>query len=165
MPTCSTSGPSQLYPGDGGGWRRRPYTPSVTPSLGTDAIVYTDRSDIGEGNADEVRDRVRDLVKFVEKHEPQLFAYSIYVDERAGQMRVVAVHPDTASLELHMQVASAEFRKLASLITLREITVYGWLGEGALQLLREKIAMLGKGGSLVVHEPYAGFARVILSTS
>ena len=62
-------------------------------------------------------------MKFVESHEPQLFAYGFYIDEQAGHMSVVAVHPDTASLELHLQVASAEFRKLAPLITLREITV------------------------------------------
>lgn len=130
------------------------------PPLETDTLVYVDSSDIGEGNADEVRARAQDLVNFVEAHEPQLVAYSIYVDERAGRMSVVAVHPDTASLELHMQVANDEFRKLAPLITLREITVYGRLGEGALQLLQQKMAMLGKGGGVVVHEPAAGFARV-----
>ena len=142
------------------GWRRRPYTPSMA-SLDTDTIVYVDRSDIGEGNVSEVRARARDLVQFVERQEPQLIAYSIHVDEQNHQMSVVAVHPDTASLELHVKVAGGEFRKLAPLITLRQITVYGRLGEGARDILRQKMVMLGDGGTVDVQEPVAGFARVL----
>jgi hypothetical protein len=135
-------------------------TGDETPSL-PDPIVYIDRSDIREGKFEELKAGIRGLVEFVETHEPQLIAYGFYVDEEAGQMTVVAVHPDSASLELHMDIAGSEFRKLAQLITLRAIEVYGRLSDKALELLRQKAAILGDSGSVVVHERYAGFVRLL----
>jgi hypothetical protein len=127
----------------------------------SDPIVYIDRSDIHEGKAEELKVGIRGLVEFVETHEPQLIAYGFYLDEEASRMSVVAVHPDSASLEFHMEIAGSEFRKLAHLITLRAIEVYGRLSDRARELLREKAAMLGDGGSVVVRERYAGFARLL----
>ena len=126
-------------------------------------VIYIDHSDIREGKVDELRVGVRGLAKFVETHEPQLIAYGLYIDERADHMTVVAVHPDSASLEFHMEIASSEFRKLAHLISLRVIEVYGRLGEKALHLLQQKAAMLGDGGRVLVHEPDAGFGRVLFA--
>lgn len=122
------------------------------------AIVYIDRSEIHAGKADELRSGVRNLVAFVDEHEPQLMAYSFHIDEHAGEMTVVAIHPDSASLELHVEIAGGEFRKLAHLLTLREIHIYGRPSDRAMALLRQKAEMLG-GATVVVHEPDAGFAR------
>jgi len=73
-------------------------------------------------------------------------------------MTVVAVHPDSASLEFHMDVGSAEFRKFADLIDLLKIEVYGRVSEAVLKRLHQKARMLGKG-TVAVHEFYAGFGR------
>jgi hypothetical protein len=123
------------------------------------AVVYIDRSEIREGKAEELRAGVRELVDFVEAHEPQLIAYAFHIGEDGGEMTVVAVHPDSASLELHIEVAGEEFRKLAHLLTLRDIRIYGRPSDRALTLLRQKAEMLGDGATVLVHEPYAGFAR------
>lgn len=48
-------------------------------------------------------------------------AYGFYLDEVANQMTVVAVHPDAASVERHVEMGAPEFRKLAPLLSLREI--------------------------------------------
>jgi quinol monooxygenase YgiN len=123
------------------------------------AIVYIDRSEIRQGKADELRAGVRNLVDFVEAHEPRLIAYAFHVDEEAGEMTVVAVHPDPASLELHIEVAGGEFRKLAHLVRLQEVRIYGHPSDRALALLQQKAEMLGGGATILVDEPYAGFAR------
>ena len=123
------------------------------------AIIYIDRSAIRADKADELRSGVRRLVAWVDEHEPQLIAYAFHIDEDVGEMTVVAIHPDSASLELHMEVAGGEFRKLAHLLTLREIWLYGRPSDRALALLRQKAEMLGEGAVVVVQEPYAGFAR------
>jgi hypothetical protein len=121
-------------------------------------IVYIDRSDIHEGSLDELKAGIRRLVEVIESREPQLVGYGFHLDEEEGLMTVVAVHPDSASLELHMEIGNAEFRKLADLITLRQIDVYGSLSDKALRLLDRKAAMLG-GSGVTVHERFAGFAR------
>jgi hypothetical protein len=127
----------------------------------TGAVVYIDRSEIREGRADELRAGVSKLVDFVDAHEPQLIAYAFHVDEKAGEMTVIAVHPDSASLELHVEVAGGEFRKLAHLVTLREIRIYGRPSDRALALLQQKAEMLGEGVTVRVHEPDAGFAHCL----
>lgn len=64
-----------------------------------DLIVYIDRSDIRRGRFGDLKDGIRRLVEFIESREPQLIAYSFHLDEETTRMTVVAVHPDSASLE------------------------------------------------------------------
>lgn len=141
-------------PGFGVGWRRHIEHEQGPPKV----IVYIDRSDIREGRLDDLKAGIHRLVEFIESSEPQLIAYGFHLDEEAGQMTVVAIHPDSASLELHLQIGAPEFRKLADMITLRDITVYGSLGPQVLAMLRQKATALG-GSSVAVHERFAGFER------
>jgi hypothetical protein len=85
--------------------------------------------------------------------------YGFYIDDEGGKMTVVAVHPDSASLELHMDIGRAEFRKLAHLVTLTAIECYGQPSERALEQLRRKAATLGNGGTVVSIGSFAGFAH------
>lgn len=80
--------------------------------VGTDLVVYIDHSDIREGRMAELKVGVRRLVEVIEQLEPQLIGYGFHFDEAANRMVVTAVHPDSASLERHMEVGREEFRKL-----------------------------------------------------
>jgi hypothetical protein len=126
----------------------------------SEPIVYIDRSEILDGKLEELKEGISELVEFVEQHEPQLISYCFFINEEAMRMTVVAVHPDSASLEFHMEIGGPEFRKMTEFIELMTIEVYGRPSEKALKQLREKAQMLGEGGSLVVQEPQAGFARL-----
>lgn len=121
-------------------------------------IVYIDHSDIHEGRLEDLKEGIRRLVDFIETHEPQLTAYGFHLDEDAARMTVVAVHPDTASLELHLGIGNEEFRKLGEMITLRQIRVFGPVSDRAREMLEQKAEMLG--GSVSVSERFAGFARL-----
>jgi hypothetical protein len=122
-------------------------------------IVYIDRSDVRPGMAADLRRAVSDLVDFVQDREPQLISYGFHIDSEASTMTVVAVHPDTVSLELHLDIGGPEFRKVGRFITLRQIEVFGEPSEAALQGLREKARMLG-GAPLSVRPVDAGFGGV-----
>lgn len=126
--------------------------------LASDLIVYIDRSDIHEGRLDDLKAAIGRLVEVIEAREPQLIAYGFHLDEEAALMTVVAVHPDSTSLELHMETGGPEFRKLGDMITLRQIDVYGSISDRALEMLGQKVQMLGEGG-VTVHDRFAGFAR------
>ncbi len=121
-------------------------------------IVYVDHSDIHPGALSEVRAAVAALVAFIEEREPQLRHYGIHIEEKTSRMWVVVVHPDAASLVLHLRIGGPEFRKVGEFITLRAIDVYGEPGEDAIRLLEEKARMLG-GATLSVHPLSAGFDR------
>ena len=126
----------------------------------TEPIVYVDHSVIRRGAIDELKAGVQRVVEFIDAREPQLIAYGFYIDEEAQTMTVVAVHPDTASLELHLDVGGPEFRKLAHLLTLTSIECYGRPSERALENLRRKAAALGDAGTVLSVERFAGFARI-----
>jgi hypothetical protein len=119
-------------------------------------IVYIDISTTREGKRAELERAVEHLVAFVEANVPQLLSYGVFLDE--DRMTVVAVHPDSASLEFHLDVGGAEFRKFADLLDLTRIDVYGSVSDAVLERLRRKAQMLGSG-AVGVHARHAGFAR------
>ena len=81
----------------------------------------------------------------------QMAAYAFYLDEEANKMTVVSVHPDSAPLERHIEVGGPGFQKLAPLLELREIAVFWHLSDTAVQLVRQKAAALGEGGTVLLH--------------
>jgi hypothetical protein len=121
-------------------------------------IVYIDTSTIREGKLRELEAAMTRLAAFVEANVPQLISYGFYLDEDRRRMSVASVHSDSASLEHHLDVGGAEFRKFAELIELRSIEVYGAVSDGVLERLHKKAQMLGDA-TVAVHELYAGFAR------
>ena len=125
-----------------------------------EAIVYIDRSEIRPGKVEEVKVGVTGLVEFIRAREPQLISYAFYIDESVSSMSVVAVHPDSASMDLHMRIGGPEFRKLAGFIDLQLIEVYGSPSATVLDQLQQKAQMLGKNARVVVHKPHAGFGAL-----
>lgn len=124
----------------------------------TQPIVYVDISGIREGKLKKLKMAMKDLASFVEANVPQLISYGFWLDETQTQMTVVALHPDSASIEYHMDECGPEFRKFAELIQLSRIDVYGDVSESVRERLHRKARMLG-GGTVTVHGLYAGFAR------
>ena len=123
-------------------------------------IVYIDHSQIREDSVDELKAGLRRLVEFIDPREPQLITYGFYIDEDASSMTVVAVHPDSESLERHLDIGGAEFRKLADLLTLTGIECYGRPSERAMEQLRRKADALGDGGAIVSVDRFAGFTHL-----
>jgi hypothetical protein len=131
----------------------------------SEPIVYVDHSDIREGSLNELKAGVQRLVEFIDAREPQLITYGFYIDDEAAKMTVVAVHPDSASLELHLDIGGVEFGKLAHLLTLTAIECYGRPSDTALAQLRRKAAALGNGGGVVSIGRFAGFAHLTSRTT
>ena len=96
----------------------------------SEPIVYIDHSHIREDSIDQLKAGVERLVEFIDAHESRLMTYGFYIDEEAARMTVVAVHPDSESLEHHMEIGGGEFRKLAHLVTLTGVNVTGYRARG-----------------------------------
>jgi hypothetical protein len=122
------------------------------------AIVYVDISDVREGALEDLKAGMNELVDFVEANEPRLLAYNVYFSDDGTRMTVVHVHPDTASLEYHMEVAGPFFRNFVDFVTLSSTHIYGEPSEKLLQQAHEKAAMLGHG-DVIVDALHAGFTR------
>ena len=130
----------------------------------SDAIVYVDISEVRAGALEELKAGLKDLVDLIEAKEPRLIAYNVYFSADGSRMTVVNVHPDSASLEYHMEVAGPLFRRFVELVTLSSIQIYGEPSEKALRQAHEKAQLLG-GGTVEVEALHAGFTRLAAHTA
>jgi quinol monooxygenase YgiN len=72
-------------------------------------FIYVGTMTIKPGKLDEARKGVAELIDLVETNEPRLIAFHAFLDEEGGTLAMVHVHPDTASMEFHMEVAAKHF--------------------------------------------------------
>ena len=121
-------------------------------------LVYVDTSEVREGALEELQDAIGELADFVETNEPQLISYNVYFSDDGSRMTVMHVHPDSASLDYHMDVAGPRFGRFADLLTLSSIYIYGEPSPEAVRQLRQKVRLLGSG-NVIVQAPHAGFSR------
>ena len=79
---------------------------------------------------------MQELVDFVQANEPRIIAYNVYFSDDGTRMTVVHVHPDSTSLEYHMEVVGPVFRKFVELVSLSAIHIYGEPSEKVLSRAR-----------------------------
>lgn len=125
-----------------------------------DFVAYLDTSEVRPGKLGELKEAMAELAAFVEQNEPQILSYSVYFSDDGSTMKVLHLHSDVASLELHLEVAGPKFPPVAPLITMRSIEIFGRPTEELLARLRAKAQLLGTG-SVLVHDVHAGFARFV----
>jgi hypothetical protein len=121
-------------------------------------LVYIDTSEVHEGALDELRGAIAELAYFVETNEPELISYNVYLCDDGSRMTVMHMHPNSASLNFHLEVAGPLFGRFAGLLTLQSIDIYGEPSDKALAQLRDKVQLLGSG-EVTVHPLRAGFSR------
>jgi len=121
-------------------------------------LIFVDVSEIVPGKLDDVKAGFEELADFVEGNEPRAISYTVFFDANETVVTVVQVHPDSASMELHMKVGAGLFRKFAGLLTMRTMAIYGEPSTELLDAMRAKAAMLGASG-VDVHRLHAGFTR------
>lgn len=122
-------------------------------------IIGVDRSEILEGKLEEVERAIARMAAFVEAEEPDTIAYEVFLDPSRTWMTVVQIHPDSASMERHMEIARPVFAPFAGLIRLAEIHVYGEPSERLVEQLEAKAAALGDA-TTTVHRLSHGFERL-----
>jgi hypothetical protein len=130
----------------------------------SNAIIYIDTAEVRAGALEELKSAIKELVEFLDANVPRLIAYNVYLSDDGTRMTVVHIHPDSASLEYHMEVGGPAFRQFVELVTLSSIHVYGEPSEKALEQLHEKARFLGSGAVAVeVDALQAGFTRLAVS--
>ena len=75
----------------------------------TGPLIYVGTYTVKPGNQEEARQRLAELVDFVETNEPRVIAFNAYLDRDGTTVSIIQVHPDSASMEFHMQVNAKHF--------------------------------------------------------
>ena len=73
------------------------------------AFVYVGTMTIKPDRREEARTFLAELVEFVETNEPRMIAFHTFLDEAVRTLSIVQVHPDSASMEFHMQNNAKHF--------------------------------------------------------
>lgn len=120
--------------------------------------MYVDQSRVREGKLDELEEAMADLVEFVEENEPQILSYDVYFSADGTRMAVLHVHPDSASLEFHMDIGGPKFLPIGEFVEIETIDVYGRPNEKVLEQLHDKASILGSG-AVSIHDLHQGFER------
>src|SRR5437764_14664858 len=75
----------------------------------TGPLVYVGTTKIKAGKLEEMRKSLAELIDFVETNEPRMIAFHGFLDDDGEKLTIVHVHPDSASMEFHMEVAAKHF--------------------------------------------------------
>jgi hypothetical protein len=121
-------------------------------------LIVLDTSEIREGTREELERGIAELAAFVEANESDPISYQVFFGDDGRVMTVLQVHPDSASMERHMELAGPVFARFAELIVLRTIDIYGSPSEKVVEQLRRKAELLGTA-TVTVHDRQAGFVR------
>ena len=70
----------------------------------TAPFIYISTYEVAEGRLDDARRSLAEHAEFVEANEPRLIAFHFYLDPEASTVSIVQVHPDSASMDFHMQL-------------------------------------------------------------
>jgi hypothetical protein len=73
------------------------------------AFVYVGTTTIKEGKEEDARKHLAELVDFVETNEPRMIAFHAFLGEVGRTLTIVQLHPDSSSMEFHMQVNAKHF--------------------------------------------------------
>jgi len=113
---------------------------------------------VKDGNVEHLRDYARSVTELIQAQEPRVIAFHSFLGEDEGEMSTIHLHPDVASMELHMQVQHDNWETFSRIATMLEGVRVDSCGakppESALQNFR-------RAGSEIGVKPthLAGFTR------
>lgn len=113
---------------------------------------------VKEGRLEEVERYYKKILDIVERNEPRLIAFHGFLNEEGTEMTSIQIHPDTASMEFHMQVLrdnwDESFSEYGQMLEMSTIAYYGSPPESALQMDEQ-----GEWGLSLKPVHIAGFTR------
>ena len=122
-------------------------------------FIFIATNRLKPGRLERERKRVLGLVEFVEANEPRLIAFHEFVNDAGNEVTVVQIHPDTESMEAHMEIVRerAQEAYTETLDATVRIQVFGQPTDAILETLRQQA---GSGVEISVNgEHLGGFTR------
>jgi hypothetical protein len=124
----------------------------------SEPFVYVGTWTIKPGKLEEAKQFLAEHAAFIERSEPRMIAFHFYFDEDGKTGSVVQVHPDSASMELHMQVIAEHMSEAFDVIdTIVSEQYYGPMSESLAETLAQWETPGVSVTKMPVHE--AGFMR------
>lgn len=96
---------------------------------------------VKEGKLEDLKRYYKRILDIVETNEPRVIAFHGFLNEDRTEMTSIQVHPDTASMDFHMQVLrdnwDESFSEYGQMLEMFSIEYYGTPPESALEMDRQ----------------------------
>lgn len=93
---------------------------------------------VKEGKLEALKRYYKKILGLVEANEPQLIAFHGFLNENGTEMTSIQVHPDTASMDFHMQVLrdnwDESFSEYGQILEAIRVDYYGTAPKSALEM-------------------------------
>jgi len=125
----------------------------------TGPFIFIATNRLKQGKLNSEKERLPDLIHFMQANEPRLIAFNEYANEEGTEVAVVQIHPDADSMVFHMELiaerAAGAYADTIDATT--NIQVFGTPGGTVTDLLRRQA---GAGVPLSVKPHHlGGFTR------
>jgi len=104
-------------------------------------VIFVGTYEIPDGAYDDFIAANRDMGDFVKENEPRLVSWHTYISSDHSEATTIMVHPDSDSLEYHLQVAASRIQGGVRMVRTKHMELYGNVSRPLLerlQLIAEK---------------------------
>lgn len=122
-------------------------------------FLFISRTALKEGKQDAYERMWQRTSDLVEREEPRLFHFGLYISEDGGHEATFQVHPDADSMVHHMSLVRDHVQNARDFIdfSTMEIQIFGTPNEAVLEQMRQ---LAGAGVPIRINRPVAGFSRL-----
>lgn len=120
-------------------------------------IIFIFNLKIREGKLEDLKRYLREMNEFVQANEPRVIAYTQFIDDVGSEMTDIQIHPDSESMEWHMEVAGEKIGEAFQYVETKSIVVCGTLSQRLLEQMRQ---VAGSGVRVDIKAPLDGFNRL-----
>ena len=99
-------------------------------------VIFVGTYEIPNGAIDDFLAGNRDMSEFVKANEPRLVSRHTYISSDLSEATTIMIHPDSQSLEFHLQVASSRIQHGVQIVRTKHIELYGNVSEALVERLQ-----------------------------
>jgi len=101
-------------------------------------LIVISRFRVNEGKLEELKSYYQKILNIIESNQTRMIAFHGFLSEDGTEMTSIQVHPDTASMEYHMQVLKENwdqsFSQYSQMVQGTTIDYYGDPPESAIKM-------------------------------
>jgi hypothetical protein len=99
-------------------------------------VIFAGTYEIPNGAADDFLAANRDMSEFVKANEPSLVSRHTYISSHLSEVTTIMIHPDSQSLEFHLQVAASRIQGGVQIVRTKHMELYGNVSEALIERLQ-----------------------------
>jgi hypothetical protein len=91
----------------------------------SEQLLFIGTYAIPEGKLADFKEANKEMAEFVRDYESRLLSWKTYINADGSEATTIMIHPDSESLEHHLQVARAKISRGIHIVQTRRIDLYG----------------------------------------